>query len=56
MEGVKENLQKALNRQKQEKGITLVALVITIVVIIILAMITVNFLFGENGLIKKCQK
>ena len=41
---------------KRNKGITLVALVITIVVIIILAMITVNFLFGENGLITKAQE
>ena len=56
MEGVKENLQKALNRPRKEKGITLVALVITIVVIIILAMITINFLFGENGLITKAQE
>ena len=56
MEGVKQNLQKALNRPRKEKGITLVALVITIVVIIILAMITINFLFGENGLITKAQE
>ena len=56
MEGVKQNLQKALNRHKQERGITLVSLVITIVVIIILAMITINFLFGENGLLIKAQE
>ena len=31
MEGVKENSQKALNRPRKEKGITLVALVITMV-------------------------
>ena len=41
---------------KRERGITLVALIITIVVIIILAMITVSFLFGENGLIIKAQE
>ncbi len=45
-----------LHKAKLEKGITLVALVITIVVIIILAMITINFLFGENGLIIKAQE
>lgn len=31
-----------------KKGITLLALVITIVILIILAVITVNFLFGNN--------
>ena len=34
-------------------GITLVALVITIVILIILATITINFAFGEEGLIQK---
>ena len=38
------------------KGITLIALVITIVILIILATITVNFLFGENGLINRAQQ
>ena len=41
---------------KKEKGITLVALVITIVIIIILATITMNMAFGDNGLIKQAQK
>lgn len=39
-----------------ENGITLVALVITIVILIILATITVNFVFGENGLINRTQQ
>ena len=39
----------------QEKGITLVALVITIVIIIILATITINMAFGDNGLIKQAE-
>ena len=39
-----------------KKGITLIALVITIVILIILATITVNFLFGENGLINRAQQ
>ena len=38
---------------KREKGITLLAIVITIVILIILGVITVNFLFGQNGLIDK---
>ena len=39
-----------------EKGITLVALVITIVILIILATITINAAFGEGGLIEKAQQ
>ena len=33
---------------KRQKGITLVALVITIVILIILATVTINFAFGVN--------
>lgn len=40
---------------KREKGITLVALVITIIIIIILATVTLNFAFGDNGLIKRAE-
>ena len=43
-------------RRKAEKGITLVALVITIVVLIILATVTINVAFGEGGLIEKAQQ
>ena len=39
-----------------ENGITLVALVITIVILIILATVTINFAFGEDGLIAKAQQ
>lgn len=40
---------------KQENGITLIALVVTIVVLLILAGVSINALFNENGLIKKAQ-
>ena len=40
---------------KERKGITLVALVITIVILIILATITINFAFGEDGLIQRAE-
>ena len=40
---------------KQERGITLVALVITIIIIIILATITINMAFGDNGLLKQAE-
>ena len=46
-------------KQKQiaweNKGITVVALVITIIIIIILATVTINMAFGDNGLIKQAQ-
>ena len=38
---------------KQEKGITLIALVITIVVLLILAGVTIAMLTGENGILTK---
>ena len=38
---------------KNDKGITLIALVITIIILIILAGISINILLGENGLIEK---
>ena len=41
--------------KKEEKGITLVALVITIVILIILATITINLALGEGGLIDRAQ-
>ena len=40
---------------KQEKGITLIALVITIVVLLILAGVSLNAIFSENGIIKRAQ-
>ena len=41
---------------KNNKGITLIALVITIIVLLILAGITIALLTGDNGLITKSQK
>ena len=50
------NKRKDLFRRKlQEKGITLVALVITIIILIILATVAINFAFGNNGLIKRAE-
>ena len=39
----------------KEKGITLIALVVTIVVLLILAGVSVNALFSDSGIIKKAQ-
>ena len=38
---------------KQTKGITLIALVITIIVLLILAGVTINMLTGDNGILKQ---
>lgn len=40
----------------RNKGITMVALVVTIIILLILAGISVATLTGENGLIKKAQQ
>ncbi len=40
----------------KEKGITLIALVITIIILIILATVTLNVVLGEGGLIQKAQQ
>ena len=41
---------------QERKGITLIALVITIIILLILAGISIAMLAGENGLIAKAQK
>ncbi len=46
---VKNNIKKT----KYNKGITLVALVITIIVLIILAGVSINLVLGENGVFKR---
>lgn len=40
---------------KQEKGITLVALVLTIIVLLVLASISITVLNGENGIVTKAK-
>ena len=40
-------------KTKEMKGITLVALVITIVVLLILAGVSINTVLGDDGIIKK---
>lgn len=40
-------------RNTNEKGITLIALVVTIIVLLILAGISISMLTGENGILTK---
>ena len=44
------------NILKKEKGITLIALVITIVVLLILAGVSLNLVIGNNGIITKSRE
>lgn len=41
---------------KGQKGITLVALVVTIIVLIILAGISISLVLGDNGIITKAKE
>ena len=43
------------NKLKNNKGITLVALVVTIVVLLILAGVSINLVVGQNGIINKAK-
>ena len=49
-------MKTSLNKSYSNQGITLIALVVTIVVLIILATISINAVLGENGLIRKAEK
>ena len=45
-----------MKKLKSSNGITLIALIITIVVLLILAGVSINMVIGENGLINKAQR
>ena len=42
-----------MKKTRNQKGITLIALVITIIILLILALVTLNIFLGDNGLINK---
>ena len=51
------NFKKIAKKQKwQERGITLIALVVTIVILLILAGVTLNVALSDNGLFDKTKK
>ena len=58
MEKVVERIKQKSMKAKLEKskGITLIALVITIIVLLILAGITIASITGENGILRKSAK
>ena len=45
-----------IEKSEKDNGITLVALVITVIIIIILATVTLNFTFGEDGIITRANQ
>ena len=53
MKKIKTNEKLRRKAYSNQTGITLIALVVTIVVLLILAAVTINAIFGENGLIKQ---
>ena len=50
-----ENFKRATQIMKKDKGITLIALVVTIVVLLILAGVSIGLVLGENGIINKAK-
>ena len=48
-------LNSKLTRNEEQSGITLIALVVTIVVLLILAGVSINALFGNSGIIEKAK-
>ena len=53
---MKERQRKLLTKiKKKENGITLIALVITIIVLLILAGVSIAMLTGDNGILTQAQ-
>ncbi len=49
-------MKKQIKEQKKESGITLVALVVTIVVLLILAGITISYVFSDNSIFDRANE
>ena len=49
-------MKREINTKQIEQGITLIALVVTIVVLLILASVTISLLFSEKGIITKARE
>ena len=48
--------EKRKNKQRTSQGVTLIALVVTIVILIILAAVSMNMVLGDQGIFKKAQE
>ena len=49
------NKEKKIIMKRNTKGITLIALVVTIIVLIILAGVSINLVFGNLGIVTKAK-
>ncbi len=49
-------MKKGIFSKKRKNGITLIALVVTIVILLILSGVTINMLLGEDGIIRTAQE
>ena len=49
-------MERKINYRKRNKGITLVALVVTIIVLLILAGVSLNLVAGSNGIMNRATK
>ena len=48
--------EKLRNSLRKQGGITLIALIVTIIILIILATISINIIFGDGGLLKRAEQ
>ncbi len=48
--------QGLLKNEKKERGITLIALIVTVIILLILAGVTLFYVLGDNGIIKVAQE
>ena len=53
--GEEKRMKSKLQKHNKTRGITLIALVVTIIILIILATVSINVVFGEGGLIKRAE-
>ena len=55
---IRKNNEKTIGKKilKKAKGITLISLVITIIILLILAGVTINLTIGENGIFRQATK
>lgn len=47
---------RKVNAKQKERGITLIALVITVIVMLILAGVAINLTIGDNGIFRKSEE
>ena len=48
--------KEKMKNLKQQKGVTLIALVVTVIVLIILAGVSINILTGDNGTVTRAKE